>query len=55
MTELETELVYALKCVLDSPLKHDERGHAYLHIPARSIVDLPALIRGLINKAEGKS
>lgn len=37
--------------VLASPLHHDENGHAYLKLRARSITDLPNLINGFLGAA----
>ncbi len=47
------QLLWALKAVLACEIRHDENGHAYIHVHARSIFDLPAQIREIIEQAEG--
>jgi hypothetical protein len=43
-----------LKAVLGCETKHDENGHAYLKVPARSIFDLGAEISGFVKRAATK-
>jgi hypothetical protein len=48
------ELLDALKAVLACETRHDERGHAYLAVPARSVFDLAASISCLVKAAEAE-
>ena len=45
------DLLAVCKAVLACELRHDENGHAYLHVPARSLNDLGAQIRAAISRA----
>lgn len=47
------EMLEVLKAVLQCEPRTDENGHAYLCVPARSLNDLGAIIRAVVNKAEG--
>lgn len=49
------EMYEALKAVLACATHHDENGHAYLRVPARSVNDLAFAIHVIAAKAEGRA
>jgi len=49
---VNADLLAALKAVLACETRHDARGHAYLHVPARSLNDLGAEIGAIVANAE---
>jgi hypothetical protein len=42
----------ALRAVQKCELKHDEKGHAYLYVPARSIYDVAAIVSAALARWE---
>jgi hypothetical protein len=48
-------LFRACKAVLDCDMRTDEKGNAYLKVPARSLNDLGAQIHALVERAEGEA
>ncbi len=47
-------LLAACKAVLECETRHDENGHAYLHVPARSMCDVSMAVFGAVREAEGR-
>ena len=45
------DLLAVCQAVLACDIRHDENGHAYLHVPARSLNDLGAQIRSVVFEA----
>ena len=48
------KMLLLLKAVLACETHHDEQGHAYLRVPARSLADLGCAIHYAVIEAEGK-
>ena len=47
------DLLAACDAVLACDTHHDEKGHAYLRVPARSLNDLAAQIRAVVDYVDG--
>ncbi len=53
---VSTQYLFQLLCrVMDCPTCHDEHGHAYIKVPARSIFDLGAVIGNVTRDESNQS